>query len=273
MRRIEAVIKNTAHFLVESDLIIGLLAYSFLIVTKIIFFDYLFFSGADVFIICSSLFAYKLTRLFSANNISRSNFTGMLLLILIIIFSSLFLTKTQILLFIPAFVLWFIYFIPSVNKSFQFKLRDNAILKITVISFVWTWITLIIPVAGTEIAGNILFLHFIARFFFIAAISIANDLADVKQDKINGTYTLPVIVGRNTTFHIIITCLLLFLVFAEFQGYLSPLLKIAHLATAIASALLIFYAFKCKEKSLCKLVVDSTVVCQFIIISGLYYFS
>ncbi|MGI8893819.1 MAG: UbiA family prenyltransferase [Bacteroidia bacterium] len=266
--------KKILLFLVYSDLIIGLLAASLLIITKILFELSLHFTTLDALIICCSVIAYNLSG-FNATKFSTKKlvyYHVIQLIILLTVSLFLFFYSESWMLFIPPFIFWLIYFYPSINSSFKFKIRDNAILKVTVISFVWTWLTLFIPLSHKLIPGDLMFYHFMARFFFIAAISLANDLADEKQDRRNGTQTLPVVIGRKKTFLAIAICLLFFVFFVNKENLISSI-EGAYAITAVFSALLIFLAFKIKEKSYCKLIVDSSIICQMLIISGIYFFT
>lgn len=76
------------------------------------------------------------------------------------------------------------------------RLRDFPYIKIFLIAFSWSWITVLIPAVEFGLYYNIpLYLLFLERFFFIFAITIPFDIRDLEIDRFNGVRTLPAVLG------------------------------------------------------------------------------
>ena len=108
-------------------------------------------------------------------------------------------TKPQvILIFISLGILTFFYSMPlSANKNSLFKLREIPYLKIFLIAFVWSALTIFLPViqAGEKILNIQITMLFSERFFFIFAITVPFDIRDMKADRDAGLKTIPLLIN------------------------------------------------------------------------------
>ena len=266
--------KSLLNFIAYSDLFIGLLTASLITISKITFLHEIIFTSADFFIILSSVIAYNCTRIISKNESVQIltpyyYYFQIFILGAISLFFMLKINENNLLLFLIPLIIWLLYFIPFVFKRINFKIRNIALLKIFSISFVWTWLTLIVPLSGVNISPEILLVPFIARFFFIAAISVANDIFDIKQDKLSGTNTIPVILGKKISVGFIMAGLLFYLIFSDFA--INNFSSTTNLLITLFSAALILLAIQVKEKPVSKLIADSPVFCQLIFVLIVYF--
>ena len=81
-------------------------------------------------------------------------------------------------------------------SSFLFiSLRDIPLLKIFIIAFYWTYLTIIIPVLVYNISfDSNLILNIIVRFLFVLAITIPFDIRDYSVDD-SSKKTIPQLIG------------------------------------------------------------------------------
>lgn len=107
--------------------------------------------------------------------------------------------KTNIILYlIPFAILNLLYSLPIFKKI---KIRKIPLIKIFLIAFVWTFVTVNIPFIYSEVRlSNAIYLLFLERFIFIIAITIPFDIRDIQQDKINGVKTIPYFLGENKSY-------------------------------------------------------------------------
>ena len=98
-----------------------------------------------------------------------------------------------------------------------FSFRDVPLLKIFIIAFSWTYLTIIIPVIVHNISfDSNLILNIIVRFLFVLAITIPFDIRDLKFDKV---ITLPKYLGvkksKILAYIILLICELIILMFLK----------------------------------------------------------
>lgn len=72
--------------------------------------------------------------------------------------------------------------------------------KLALITFVWTYATLGLPLIETGVALNAsIWMVLMARLFFIAAVALPFDLPDIERDRRSGVATLPTLIGIGAT--------------------------------------------------------------------------
>lgn len=99
---------------------------------------------------------------------------------------------------IPFAILNLLYSLPIFKRI---KIRKIPLIKIFLIAFVWTFVTVNIPFIYSEVRlSNAIYLLFLERFIFIIAITIPFDIRDIQQDKINGVKTIPYFLGENKSY-------------------------------------------------------------------------
>lgn len=86
-----------------------------------------------------------------------------------------------------AIFLTFLYSAPKLQHPLFRQLRDIAIGKTIFLTFVWVYVTTVLPVIVADVHWNLSFILFTAgRFFLIYAICIVFDYRDREDDKMQG---------------------------------------------------------------------------------------
>ena len=123
-----------------------------------------------------------------------------------------------------------------------FSFRDVPLLKIFIIAFSWTYLTIIIPVIVHNISfDSNLILNIIVRFLFVLAITIPFDIRDLKFDKV---ITLPKYLGvkksKILAYIILLICELIIL-YMFFENDLFVFNFLSLFITFEISSVFIFY--------------------------------
>lgn len=150
-----------------------------------------------------------------------TKFYGLVFISFIGFAGSAFLVKKEVLIALaPLAILTIFYSIPVFgNKKQLFRLRELPYLKIFLIAFVWSAVTILLPV----IQSDMLFKtdHVVAilveRFFFIFAIAIPFDIRDMETDKNEGLKTIPHLINEKKAMAISYLSLLLFFLISFFH--------------------------------------------------------
>ena len=150
-----------------------------------------------------------------------TKFYGLVFISFIGFAGSAFLVKKEVLIALaPLAILTIFYSIPVFgNKKQLFRLRELPYLKIFLIAFVWSAVTILLPV----IQSDMLFKtdHVVAilveRFFFIFAIAIPFDIRDMETDKNEGLKTIPHLINEEKAMAISYLSLLLFFLISFFH--------------------------------------------------------
>jgi 4-hydroxybenzoate polyprenyltransferase len=102
----------------------------------------------------------------------------------------------------PIAILTLFYSIPVYgNKKNIFRLRGIPYLKIFMISFTWSAVTILLPVihTGHQAPPLHVALMLIERFIFVFAITIPFDTRDMEADKAAKLKTLPLLLGEHVS--------------------------------------------------------------------------
>ncbi len=111
------------------------------------------------------------------------------------------------------------YTMPALIWQNKKRLRDYGILKIIVLTGVWTIVTAIIPiVAHGENVTKYPF-EITMRFVFVFVLCILFDIRDIEKDVDCNIITLPTRIGIEKSYWVINISLLLFLVLSILQNY------------------------------------------------------
>jgi len=199
--------------LIHSNIFISLAAVSFTVETQIQlgmepqWHPYLFI------IFFATLFEYNLHRLITIINDRNAVNTQkhgwiktypklfyLLVVVSIIGFLfTVFLANKEVLIILSPFaVLTLFYSLPIFKKAgILFRLREIPLLKIILISFVWSSVTIMLPLIQStiEYQSSHIILMLIERFIFVFAITIPFDIRDFEIDKKAGLKTIPIIIG------------------------------------------------------------------------------
>lgn len=185
--------------------------------------------------------------------------------------------KEVLMVLLPVVILTFFYSVPFAwHSDRRIRLRDLPLLKIFIISFVWSYCTILLPVIYSSISFDRLHLSLILieRFLFIFSITIPFDIRDIEVDKKNRLKTLPLILGENKAWLLSYVSLSFFLLIGVFHYtiYNNWVVLISFVISAITTYF--FFSFN----SLKKLpyyhygILDGTMFLQGILVLFFYYF-
>ena len=111
--------------------------------------------------------------------------------------SLFFVSLLVIFLFIALSLPTLLYSIVITRQSIRWQIKEIPGLKIFLIAFTWSAVTVFVPLlqAGIAVNRSDVILLFAERFTFIFAIAIPFDIRDMKQDILSGLMTIPVAFG------------------------------------------------------------------------------
>jgi 4-hydroxybenzoate polyprenyltransferase len=117
--------------------------------------------------------------------------------------------------YIPALcfgaLLTFLYSAPKLPQSIFHRLRSIAVGKTFFLSFVWVYVTTVLPILIADVPWNISFILFTAsRFFLIYAICIVFDYRDREDDRAAGIRSLITLLNEKGIDRIFFVSLALF---------------------------------------------------------------
>jgi 4-hydroxybenzoate polyprenyltransferase len=156
--------------------------------------------------------------------------------------SSLFIKGQFSLALLPLALITFFYSVPFIRiNNRAFTLRDVPLLKIFLITGVWTCTTILLPLIQSDliVSPSQICLLLIGRFLFVFSIAIQFDIRDMNADKNAGTKTLPVLIGKKTALKLSIATLLIFTIMCVIQTtnlkmyFLIPAFLISGISTLI----------------------------------------
>lgn len=162
-------------------------------------------------------------------------------------------------------ILYSFPFLPFKKKK---RLKDFGLLKIFTLSYVWTLITVWFPVVTLTKVTQDFQLIFIQRFVFMFALCLAFDIRDRVSDGQKGIHTLPVALGKRTSYQIINLALVLFLILSllHFRVTLHFMQLNGMILSALATYFMIEYG-KTKNTDMLYLAgVDGMMLLQAILI-------
>ncbi len=154
----------------------------------------------------------------------------------------LFAKREVLLTLLPIGLVTLLYSLPVVRfKKRFFRLRDLPLVKIFLISLVWSATTVLLPViqSGTGFDSRHIAAMLAERFLFVFSITIPFDIRDMAADKGSGLNTLPLMFGEKRSLLLADATLALFLLIAlphcvaMNQVFLLPALIISAVSTYI----------------------------------------
>lgn len=122
------------------------------------------------------------------------------------------------------------------------RLRDMPYIKIFLIAFTWTYLTVLLPLEWEGVSRIFMLALILERFFFFLAITLPFDIRDMEIDANQNVGTIPLLIGKNRSILLAILFLILGLIaqyIAFFYGYVNTTVLTAWGITYIISALLI----------------------------------
>lgn len=243
--------KRFLDFILYSNLFTGICAISLTIHTYFIMGEHIF--TVNPFIIATIFFATFLTyniNIFLVEGVGtertlwrdRNQRLIKILLatsLLGLLTCSFWLSFEILFLFILLGSLSFLYTIPTpLNKT---ALRQIPYLKIFLIAFVWSSVTILFPLIELKqpLLNNKILLLFLERFIFILSITIPFDIRDYKSDKENKIRTIPGIIGIENSKKLSVI-LLIFYLLISFLHYNEGVIFTSRLLASLFTAILIF---------------------------------
>jgi 4-hydroxybenzoate polyprenyltransferase len=221
--------KKFFHFLIDTNIYISLAAVVLTIATQIQlglspqWHPYLFI------IFFATLFEYNLHRLITVitnkdalesdkHNWVKENLGWFYFLVFVSVIGlivAILLAKHEVLMALtPIAIITIAYSLPIFkNKTTVLRLREIPLIKIFLISIVWSAATILLPIIQSDIRfhTNDIFAMLMERFFFILAITIPFDIRDIEADHGVGLKTIPLMVGKKTALLIAYVALFVFM--------------------------------------------------------------
>lgn len=192
------------------------------------------------------------------------------------IVSALVAKKEVLFTLAPIALLTLFYSIPLYgNKKSIFRLREIPYLKIFIISFCWSTITILLPViqAGHRFPPLHVVLMLVERFLFVFAITIPFDIRDIEADKEQGLKTIPLALGEERSIKLANFLLVVFstLCFIHY-GYTNQMFMLLSMVISSISTVLFLKSEKIKTYPLYHYaVLDGTLLLQGALVVGLSF--
>jgi 4-hydroxybenzoate polyprenyltransferase len=285
------VIRNIARFFVFRNVWIALCAVSMLEETRWFFGEPVEVDALAIFIFFSTFFEYNL-HTFSGKfspwkplNIVQHLFSSEVKKVLracIVIgfagsLASLFFLELKVLMAIGLLAIFTIgYSLPLMKKQGKFiRLREITYLKIFTVAFVWSFVTVIVPMLefSQTVSFTEIFIIFIRRFLFIYAITIPFEIRDMEREKLFGNISLPMIYGVKTIKVIGIVFIIVFILLCGLhEKYFAFVLDernnifLPLALSGVAAGFLIVYASSERPNWYFKFWTDGTMILQFILL-------
>ncbi|HLN74828.1 MAG TPA: UbiA family prenyltransferase [Prolixibacteraceae bacterium] len=172
---------------------------------------------------------------------NRNFFYGIVIISLTGFVISIALAKKEVIFTLaPIAMITLFYSLPVFKRNvFLFRLREIPLLKIFLISFVWSAITILLPIIQSALPFDRMhvILMLAERFLFVFAITIPFDIRDVVIDQQSGLKTIPILLGEKWSLRISNMALLLFMLLclyhysASNEGFLLMALILSALTT------------------------------------------
>lgn len=144
----------------------------------------------------------------------------------------------------------FLYFLPALPGRRK-RLRDFGLLKIIVLTSVWTVATAILPM----VSSNTSVLHYpfeiALRFIFIFALCVLFDIKDMQTDKANNINTLPHITGERRAYRLVYASLVVFVGLSLVQLLRHPEFPerpVAAIVTGLVTAVVAVYIHRMRSR-------------------------
>lgn len=115
-------------------------------------------------------------------------------------------------------VIAFLYSYPALPFGKKRRIKEYGLLKILTLALLWTLVTVWFPVSNMVVDKTLYLVIFCERFVFMFVLCLLFDIRDIEIDMKETIRTLPVILGRYTSYKLAILALFLFLliVFSHF---------------------------------------------------------
>lgn len=115
------------------------------------------------------------------------------------------------------------YSLPVLPFSQKRRLKDWGILKLILLSLVWTCVTVLMPMFYYNKSFQAYEVEFLLRFVFMLPLCIAFDIRDMETDKANSIYTIPNAIGLRNSYKLMDICLVMLLGLIVWQYFRYPI--------------------------------------------------
>jgi 4-hydroxybenzoate polyprenyltransferase len=227
-----------------------------------------------LFVTIATPFSYNLAESFSytLNQKNKSFFTFKKLLFgftfLILLYIASFLNKNTITQFSMAAMIAIAYNLPlKANKNRMFRLRQIKGLKIFIIAFTWTLVTVYIPINLYIVNKISLAIVLINNFLFIAILSLLFDIKDFQKDKVNNLPSIPVLIGEIKSYRVIRLILAVLLISTYFLYDVVGFATTAALLLHILFSYLVIFKLKSSHKNFYyTILIDGLLISQALVV-------
>ncbi|RYZ25729.1 MAG: hypothetical protein EOP49_44255, partial [Sphingobacteriales bacterium] len=154
------------------------------------------------------------------------------------------------------------YSLPVLPFPRKKRLKDWGILKLILLSLVWTCVTVMMPMFYYNKSFRAYEVEFLLRFVFMLPLCIAFDIRDMETDKENSIYTMPNAIGLKRSFQLMNLCLLLFIGLAVWQCFRYPVLSrlLSAFAIVILTKAMLHYSRKVNSDIFYLLFIDGMML-------------
>ena len=214
----------------------------------------------------STLFIYNFQRYVRINNLKENSNAiswaqknmplTKLLMLCSLIFVFFFATKLSVKLFfclVPIFIICIFYSLKIFTQNgINFSIRELPLVKIFLISFVWSYVTVILIAVEKDLFINSeIIILFLSRFCFVFAITIPFDIRDLKYDSHN-LKTIPQKFGEEKSKNIAFYALATFEIFSIILFFISkfPIYVLISLIFCFLLTAILIYRSSSKKNSL-----------------------
>jgi 4-hydroxybenzoate polyprenyltransferase len=227
-----------------------------------------------LFVTIATPFSYNLAESFSyAFNKEKKSFLTFeklffLFTFLTLLYIASFLNKNTISQFSFAAIIAIGYNLPlKANKNSAFRLRQIKGLKIFLIAFSWTLVTVYIPINFYAVNKISLAIVLINNFLFIAILSLLFDIKDFQKDKVNNLPSIPVLIGEKKSYFIIRLILAVLIISTSFLydsvGFATTIALLLH----ILFSYLVIFKFKSSHKNFYyTILIDGLLISQALVV-------
>ncbi|KAA3440652.1 UbiA prenyltransferase family protein [Rufibacter hautae] len=165
------------------------------------------------------------------------------------------------------FVVAGLYSVPVVPEGDGYiPLRDIPFLKVFLIAYVWSAITVQLPLMemGRDLFSGNSFILFLRRFLFLFSLTLVFDIRDVHKDKLTQTVTFPTKWGVQNTKKLALFMLLLFAVLVP--AGTAPFMRVALGLAGVGAGLVVWYAHEYRSQYYFMVLADGMMLVQFLLV-------
>lgn len=160
-----------------------------------------------------------------------------------------------------------LYSVPVVPEGEHYiPLRDIPLLKVFLIAYVWSAITVQLPLMEVDhdlFSSDSLILFF-RRFLFLFSLTLVFDIRDVHKDKLTQTVTFPTKWGVSNTKKLALVILLLYAILVPADT--ATHMRIALGTAGIGAALVVWYAHEYRSQYYFMVLADGMMLVQFLLV-------